>query len=99
MQYQTSLSLIGTGELQLRNLLALLTYLTILVKQHPSLHLEITLNLLNLRLMRQEGELDTSMGRSCMIKPHRLHIRGGAEKQETFQRTSSILLNHSIKIL
>ena len=98
MQYQTSLSLIGTGELQQSNLPALPTDLTTSVKQYPSLHLEITLSLLDLGLMRQEGGLDTSMGRSNTIKAHRLHIRNGAEKQQSLQETFNILLNHSIKI-
>jgi len=56
------------------------------------------MNLLGLRLMRQGEGLDISMGRSSMVKTHRLHIKSGAEKQQNFPGTSNILLSHSIKI-
>ena len=97
MQYQTSLSLIGTGEPWQNNSQALLTNKT-LVKQLISLHLKTTLNLLDLRLMRQGGGLDISMGKSCMAKAHRQHIKSGAGKQQKLQGISKILLNHSIRI-
>lgn len=68
------------------------------MKQQISPYLEITLHLLDSRLMKQRGGLDILMGRSLMVKAHRPHTKGGAEKHQYLQGTFNISLSHLNKI-